>query len=191
VVHRIRDATPGEAALIADVHYRARAESYPAFLPPPLVNTRPLQERERRWHSFLGDPGYGRDRYLLVLEAAGTAVGFGAGGPQRHGDPAFPGEIWSLYLLQSDQRQGHGSRIVAELARRMGSVGYPALIVWTQAANAVSRRFYEKLGGTYVRTRLSRYGTGSIDLVGYGWPRITALTGESGRGHSAAPGSRR
>ena len=173
----IRDATPAEAPTIAEVHYRSRAESYPSFLPEHLVNARSLDERERLWRGFLADAGYGRDRHLVVLEEDGAPMGFAAGGPQRHGDPAYPGEIWSIYLRRSHQRRGHGSRIVKELARRMDGAGYPALIVWTHATNAAARRFYEALGGAYVRTRPSRLGPGSTEVVGYGWPRIDTLAG--------------
>jgi ribosomal protein S18 acetylase RimI-like enzyme len=136
------------------------------------VNPRSVAERQEQWRGFVSDEGYGRDRFLVLLEEGGIA-GFAGGGPQRHGDPEYPGEIWSIYLLGSHRRRGHGRHLLGELARRMAP-RYPALIVWTFALNAPARAFYERMGGGYVRTRSS----GSLDLVGYGW-RDTARLLES------------
>jgi hypothetical protein len=45
------------------------------------------------------------------------------------------------------------------------------MIVWTQAANAPARGFYEHLGGRYVRSRPVE----GIEIVGYGWRDARAL----------------
>ncbi len=153
------------------MHYGARAEAYPAFLPPERVNWRTLEERQRQWGELLGDPGYGRDRCLVVAESREGIVGFSAGGPQRHGDPDFPGEVWSIYVLRACQRQGLGRRLMAETARRLLGAGLPGLIVWTQGVNAPARGFYERLGGQYVRSR----PVSGIEIVGYGWPDARVL----------------
>jgi len=152
------------------VHYRARAAAYPAFLPPDRVNWRTLAERQAQWGEFLSDPGYGRDRFLVVLEADGLA-GFAAGGPQRHGDPDFPAEVWSIYLLPEWRRKGHGRTLMFEMARRFAGAGYPAVIVWTQEPNAPARAFYERLGGRFVRSRPSA----GFEVVGYGWSDVRDL----------------
>jgi len=165
------------------VHVLARAEAYPAFLPPERVNWRPLAERQQQWSGFLLDPGYGRDRFLVVLEAPEGIVGFAGGGPQRSGDPDFPGEVWSIYLLRAWQRQGHGRRLMAETARRLLGAGHSGLIVWTQALNAPARGFYERLGGAYVRTRM----LAGFEIVGYGWRDKGMLLRASSR--PAAPGA--
>jgi GNAT superfamily N-acetyltransferase len=155
---------------VGDVHVRARAEAYPAFLPADRVNWRPLPERQRQWREFVSDPAYGRDRFLVVLEADGIA-GFAAGGPQRHGDPELPGEVWSIYVLRAHQGQGHGRRLMSAVARRLLPAGFRALIVWTQGVNAHARGFYEHLGGRYVRSRTAA----GIEIVGYGWPDARVL----------------
>jgi GNAT superfamily N-acetyltransferase len=168
----IRDAAPADAARVGEVHCRAREEAYPAFLSADRVNTRTIAERQAQWLGFVRDPGYGRDRFLLVLEAPVEGiVGFAGAGPQRHGDPAFPGEVWSIYLLGSHRGQGRGRRLMSEIAGRLHGAGYPALIVWTQPENLPARAFYERLGGVYVRTRPS----GPCLTVAYGWPDIRVL----------------
>jgi ribosomal protein S18 acetylase RimI-like enzyme len=170
-----RDATAGDADAVARVQFRSRAESYPAFLPPAFVNTRTLAEREAQWRGFLAEPGYGRDRFLVVADGSEGIVGFAAGGPQLHDDRAFPGEVTSIYLLRAHQRRGHGTRLMAEVARRLSGAGYPALIVWTQALNARSRAFYERLNGMHVRARAVTRGPVAIDMVAYGWPDLRVL----------------
>ena len=167
----LRDAAPADAASIGEMHFRARAEAYPAFLPAARINTRTVEERKQQWREFLTDKGYGRDRFLVVLEGPEGMTGFAAGGPQRHGDPDFPGEIWSIYLLDESRGQGNGRRLMSEVALRLHGAGYRGVIVWTQPENARARAFYERLGGVYVRTRPS----GVFQSVGYGWQDIRNL----------------
>lgn len=167
----LRDATPADAARIGELHHRARSEAYPGFLPAARVNTRTVAERQQQWREFLEHPDIRRDRFLAVLEGPEGLAGFAAAGPQRHGDPAFPGEVWSIYLLRRWRGQGLGRRLMGEMASRLHGAGYPALIVWTQPENAPARAFYERLGGVYVRTRPS----GGFESVGYGWKDIRSL----------------
>jgi ribosomal protein S18 acetylase RimI-like enzyme len=167
----LRDATPADAARVGEVHYRARAEAYPGLLPAERVNTRTLAERQKQWLEFLEHPGFGRDRFLVAFEGPSGLAGFSAGGPQRHGDEGFPGEVWSIYLLREWRGRGHGRALMAEMARRLHGAGYPALIVWTQPENVPARGFYERLGGVHVRTRPS----GGFESVGYGWKDIRSL----------------
>lgn len=152
------------------MHCLSRAEAYPAFLPPERVNWRPLAERQAQWREFLSDPGYGHDRFLVVLETDGI-VGFAGGGPERYGDPGLPGEVWSIYLLRAWQGQGHGRRLMSEMAQRLLGAGHGGLMVWTQALNAPARGFYKRLEGVYVRTRT----TAGFEVVGYGWQDARAL----------------
>lgn len=171
-----RDATPDDAERVGEVHVRTRAEAYPAFMPPDRVNWRTLAERQEMWRKHLHDPGYGRDRFLVILEAEEGIVGFAGGGPQRHGDPDFPGEVYSLYVLRAWQGQGHGRRLMSEMARRLAGAAMTGLIVWTQAKNARSRGFYERLGGVYVRSR----DVAGFETVGYGWPDVSVLLAAPG-----------
>jgi GNAT superfamily N-acetyltransferase len=168
----LRDATPADAARIGETHYRAREEAYPDLLPAARVNPRTIAERQQQWLDFLRDPGYGRDRCLFVIEQPGAGIiGFAGGGPQRHGDPEFPGEVWSIYLLRPHRGQGNGRRLMGEVARRLFGFGFRGLIVWTQPENARARAFYQRLGGVYVRTRPS----GVFESVGYGWKDLSVL----------------
>lgn len=167
----IREATPDDAAAIGDVHYHARAEAYPRFLPEARVNPRSATERRQQWREFTGHDGYGRDRFLVVLEGPEGIAGFAGGGPQRHGDPDFPGEVWSIYLLRAWRGKGHGRDLMSEIARRLHGAGFPGLIVWTQPENARARAFYESLGGVQVRIRPS----GEFQSVGYGWRDMRSL----------------
>ena len=140
------------------------------------MNARSLAERQEQWRAFLADPGYGRDRFLVVLESRDGIVGFAGGGPQRHGDPAFPGEVWSIYVLRAYQGKGHGRRLMSEVARRLLPAGFQGLIVWTQGLNAPARGFYERLKGRYVRSRTAS----GIEIVGYGWPDARGLLSAPG-----------
>jgi hypothetical protein len=50
--------------------------------------------------------------------------------------------------------------------------GFADMVVWVLRDNATGRRFYERLGGVYVREQLITIATTSLKEVAYGWRRL-------------------
>jgi len=48
-------------------------------------------------------------------------------------------------------------------------MGLSDMIVWVLRDNSPARRFYERLGGTYVRTQPITIGSVELQEVSYGW----------------------
>jgi len=43
------------------------------------------------------------------------------------------------------------------------------MIVWVLRDNAAARRFYERLGGIYVRAQPITIGSATLEEISYGW----------------------
>jgi ribosomal protein S18 acetylase RimI-like enzyme len=112
--------------------------------------------------------------FVLVAEQAGAGiVGFGAGGPEREGDPVYQGELYGLYLLPAYQRQGLGWRLMVAAARELIARGFGAMLVWVLRANAGGRAFYEGLGGTLLREGTFEKDGLTLPKVAYSWRDLT------------------
>jgi GNAT superfamily N-acetyltransferase len=111
---------------------------------------------------------------LLVAEdATGNIVGFVSAGEERSGDAEYRGEIYAIYLRESAQGKGIGTRLMREAAARLARHGYRAMLLWVLADNP-SRRFYERLGGRPARSKQVTYGV-ELEEVGYGWDDLAIL----------------
>ena len=55
-------------------------------------------------------------------------------------------------------------------------MGLSDMIVWVLRENNSARRFYERLGGLYVREQPTTIGSASLQEVSYGWRSLDKIT---------------
>lgn len=123
---RIRRAALEDAAAAADLYLRARRAAEPAI--PPGVHD---DADVHRWmRERLVAPGH----VWLAVDDRGALAGLVA---------LTPGWIEQLYVEPARTGQGIGSALVA-FAKEQEATG--ELQLWTFAANAGARRFYERHG---------------------------------------------
>ena len=72
-------------------------------------------------------------------------------------------------MLEKAQRQGHGVGLVRAVIGGLREMGLSDMIVWVLRENSPARRFYERLGGIYVRTQPVTIGSVTLQEVSYGW----------------------
>ncbi len=153
---------------IARVHVDSWRTTYPGIMPQAHLDALSYAEREQWWAEILrGDSPY-KTLVSVAETEGGEIVGFVSGGAERAGDPDFRGEVYGLYLLQAEQGQGLGRRLVQTFARRLAEEGYQTLLIWVNAQNP-ARRFYEALGGLSARTGQRETKGVTYDDIGYGW----------------------
>lgn len=170
----VRPARPGDAAGIARVHVDGWRSTYPGIVPDAYLAGLSHAVYEERWRARLAAPPPGTCTF--VVEQDGLVVGFAMGGPERDGDPEYPGELYAIYVLPGHQGRGAGRRLVAAVAASLAEAGRHALLVWVLEANASGRRFYEALGGRPVRRREIEIGGAHLPELGYGWRDVGVLT---------------
>ena len=127
-----------------------------------------------RWRRFIE----GEANRAYVVEDAEGIVGFASGGRERAGETGYSGELYAIYVLDDFQRRGYGHDLVRAVVDGLSALGLRDMIVWVLRDNARARRFYEHLGGIYVRTQPLTIGSSTLEEVSYGWPSLDAVKAE-------------
>jgi GNAT superfamily N-acetyltransferase len=170
----IRPATAADSNAIARVQVESWRTTYRGIVPDDFLANLSIEQREPRWRDILANASSQGSFAYLAEDSAGQAAGFATGGPERENDPAYPGELYALYLLETYQRKGLGRQLAALTAREHIRRGFNAMLVWVLADNP-SRKFYERLGGRRLREKEITIGTVTLVEVAYGWPDLRPL----------------
>ena len=171
MVGLVRPAELDDVAAIAKVHVATWRTAYRGLLPDDFLASLDEAGYAERWRRTVADAG-GR---VYVAENAKGVIGFASGGRERAGEDGYSGELYAIYVLQEAQGHGHGRRLVQAVVRGLRELELPDMIVWVLRENAAARRFYERLGGVYVREQPITIGSASLQEVSYGWKRLGDL----------------
>ncbi len=163
----IRAASPADVPGIAQVHVDSWRETYTSILPQAFLDSLSVASREVQWSRSLAS-----GNAVFVAEQHGETVGFSSSGPSR--DPAYDGEIYTLYLLKRHQGTGLGRRLFQTSLEAQRSRGVRHILVWVLAANPTCG-FYSHLGG--VKTLEQPLEIGGITLPELGY--VFSLTEET------------
>ena len=164
----VRAADIDDAGPIAKVHVATWRTAYRGLLPDEFLASLTEANYEERWHRTLNDSA----SRVYVAEQDDKVVGFASGGRERAGEVGYDGELYALYVLETAQRRGHGRRLVKAVVNGLREMGFVDMIVWVLRDNPTARRFYERLGGVYIRSQPITIGSASLEEVSYGWKRL-------------------
>jgi GNAT superfamily N-acetyltransferase len=159
----IREAGPGDAPALAELHVRTFDETHgraPSGGPT-------LALRLGQWQDFLASGG---PRFCFIAEdAGGQPVGFANGGPYDEPEPpGFGGRLNKIYVLREHHRRGLGRRLVGKVAERFLEEGITSMLLFGDAASPANN-FFEALGAQRLQTP-----TGAFH-GGYGWRDLKQL----------------
>lgn len=168
----VRVATPDDAAAIERVRTDTWRATYRGMLPDAVLDGLGYDGSSRRRAMVQ----MGADRFALVVDHDGV-VGFCYGGPARVTLPAYPGEIYAIYVLPEHQGHGHGTSLMREAAVQSLRRGWRAVTVWVLRENAPSRRFYERMGARYLEGRDETREVEGVLITecGYAWDDVSVL----------------
>lgn len=175
----VRPALISDARSIAFVHVESSRTTYSGLLPGIHLSNFSVEKRERLWMETLaaGEPG----SVTLVGNSHRGVVGFSSGGAERTGQLGCDGELYTIYLLQTAQRQGLGTLLVETFVRELKLLGFVSMAVWVPAANPF-RKFYEALGGQVIAEQQIERGEQSLLEVAYGWRDLNTFKPRNERG---------
>jgi GNAT superfamily N-acetyltransferase len=142
----LRPAAPRDAESLAAVVAEG-FESYRSFAPPEWEPPDP--QAELKWlRTFHGNP----EVWCLVAEDGGEVAGDVAFMPTRiHPRPSDDdamAQFWQLFVREPWWGTGLATELHAEAAREAGARGFTSMRLFTPAAQARARRFYEREGWT-------------------------------------------
>jgi ribosomal protein S18 acetylase RimI-like enzyme len=173
----LRAATPDDAIEVAAVHVAAWRTTYAGLVPQALHDRyNVFVPRVEMWRERLADPR----QHAVVASLDGVVCGFSAVAPmpdRPHGKeplPGFDAYLSSLYLLASVQRRGIGRRLLGATARVLRAGGSGALALHVLSTNP-ARRFYERLGATFVRDEPPDPESECLFESAYGWHDLAVL----------------
>ena len=154
-----RFATISDVPAIAALHVQAWEETYPGLVPPSEFARRNLAKRLEIWGAVVasGHP-------LSYIPDVGFAYMAG----QRTADlqAAFPRELWSFYTLKHAHGSGAG---LALLKHALGPNPDP-FTACVLKGNARATRFYQKIGGQFIREIPDVIDGWPLSDIVYGWP---------------------
>ena len=164
--HRKADDIDLEA--IAKLHMLSWQTAYRGLIPDELLVPGNLEKAVEGWRST--HRSY-PDNLSVAETSDGRIVGFCCAGPvvDAQKNAPFEFEIYGLHVDPNFHRKGIGSLIIAGVSNRMASLGIEGLIVWTLENLIQSRRFYEKCGGSVVKTGVWTPRGHRLNEVAYGW----------------------
>lgn len=120
-----------------------------------------------------------RDQFVLVAEDKGAIVGFCLGGRSRATDDPFHGEVYAIYVLPGHHGRGVGRALLQTAAKELLERDLGSMIIWVLRENAPSRRFYERMGGAWIRDEERDLDGVRVTESAYGWPDISRSFGGS------------
>ena len=162
---KIRLSNIADARAMARIYVQAWRDTYNGILPSDYLGTMSIPEHE---HAFLNDLHDNRIICFVAEEGGNGVVGFVTGGPERNGNFIYSGEIYTLYVLRSYQRQGIGFKLVSALAAHLNRHAIYSMMVWVLKQNP-NRRFYEKINGVYLYSHRTQFAGTKVQQIAYGW----------------------
>jgi len=134
----LRQAVPGDAEALVEMHTLAHEECYPHLLSADFFRARraAVPERVERRRRFLADAA----PRIVAEDATGAVVGFADAGPGRDEDGPVPLELYSIYTLRRTHGTGLGAALLA------AAVGEQPAYLWVLENNPRAHAFYRKNG---------------------------------------------
>ena len=169
----LRPAGVKDAEGIAYVHITAWQETYGGLMPDSVLDTLSVERRAREWRETLQDEA-STYHPTVVAQVDKQIVGFANYGREREGDPQFKGELFAIYVLKRFQGQGIGRGLIRAAANELLALNLSSMLVWVLSDNPY-QKFYERLGGMYVREKPIQFGDVLLLEKAYGWADIHPL----------------
>ena len=161
----IRDSKPDDIHAMARVYLETWRATYRGILPTAYLDAMTAGETAASLRREIGAAGV---MSLIAAVEDGQTAGLITGGIDRRRDLIYSGEIFSLYVHPTFQRQGIGLALVSHLVERMNRVDIFSVKVQVLEANPY-RRFYEKLNGVLLACGRIRFADTDLAACTYGW----------------------
>ena len=176
--YTIRRAALADAPALAEVHETTWRQTYIGLMSEQLLDALTAHARTEAWKRMLsGETGYLATTY--VAERGGALVAFGSCGEQRDAGLAaagYDGEFAAVYVLNTDQRRGLGTRLMTAMMADLTARGLSGFTLWVPRDNIPARSLYEQLGGKLIGQRTDAREQGTLVEVAYGWPKAAAAS---------------
>jgi len=170
----VREANLNDVRAIARVHVDTWHTTYKGIIPESYLAKLSYQQRENAWQKILENTASSSQFIYVAENDSGEIIGFADGGKERTGDRTYKGELYSIYILETYQRQGIGYQLTLAVVDKLSELGFDSMLVWVLADNPACG-FYENIGGQKVYERRIERGGVTLNEIAYGWQNITTV----------------
>lgn len=160
---------------IGRVHALTWKTTYRGMLPDAYLDAIQVEEWQQNWVPRLSNPAPNRFGHVAENEENGEIIGFVRGGSTRYPELPYRAELYAIYILEAYQQRGLGRRLAQALAGDLQKAGFSDMLLWVFEENHSSRRFYEALGGQYIKSNTFEVGGASVVERAYGWTDLSQL----------------
>ena len=163
----IRKAGLGDAAGVAKVQVDSWRTTFKGIVPDYFLESLSYDKREPIWKRAVME-----NNLYIAEDENGHVIGFSVGGKERTGNyEAFPGELYSIFILEKYQGTGIGRLLVNSVVDDLKRKKLNSMLIWVIEENPACQ-FYEALGGKKIDTREIEIGGKKLSEVAYGWDDI-------------------
>ena len=167
----IRKPRPGDEAGIALVHVESWETTYRGIMPDEILDNHSQEFREEQWAAAIENKN---DIIYVAEDEDSLIVGFVMGGPNRSDYEKFHGELYAIYLLESEQGKGIGRALTQALMREFLEIGFDSMMLGVADGNP-AYKFYEALGGVKIGAEDVKFRGHPIHHIYYGWSDIRPI----------------
>lgn len=158
----VRPATPGDSAVLADIHISSWQTAYQGVFPAGFLEG---LDRERRTARFDVQISQGAS---ILVEPDDKPRGFCWFGEPLAAEEGNWVELYAIYVHPSAWGEGHGYRLLRAAQAEMTATGFPRAFLWVLDVNDRARRFYERQGWELTsRLKLEEIGETPVTEVRY------------------------
>ncbi len=166
----IRQSRISDAHSISCIYVQSWQETYLGVLPFDYLINMSVTRHEQAFRRELKS----QQIISFVAEDRSELVGFVTGGKERYGSLIYTGEVYTLYVLKRQQRQGVGTQLMAALAKQFNHGGIYSMLVQVLKENPY-RHFYEKMNGVHLKSETMPFAGQSLVFEYYGWIDATLV----------------
>ena len=167
---KIRVATEKDITGITAVNISSWKTTYTGIMPESFLKDRSYDKCYKGWIKYFAE----RDEISTMLVAEDKdIIGFCTGGFCRDKDLSkqYQAELVAIYLEKDYQRLGIGKQLVNRFVRHLVKLNINSMCISVLEAND-SRKFYEKLGGKIIASKIYNFAGKKIKGLVYGWDNL-------------------
>jgi ribosomal protein S18 acetylase RimI-like enzyme len=165
----VRRARPDDAADVARVYIESWHDTYPSFLPMPLLTAMTPKGQTARWQAAIR--ARGRETVLVAENPKFGIIGMTSFGPSRDEAMGFDGEVYTLYVHPDFLDRGAGRALLHAAFSDLRRRGFSSCVIWAHAKNP-ARFFYEAMGGKLIAGRTAKMMGDAVPEAAFGWRRL-------------------